>query len=482
MNCCFVSISNDQKAPPPYNCAFILNSALEAPFDSQKTKKDAFSSRLGFILSTAGSAIGLANIWKFPYIVGKFGGGAFIALYLIFLALIGIPAFISEVLIGKSTQKTPALAFQELSGTKSLFWKKTGTLTIWTGFLVSSFYSVIAGWILGYSFQAVMGRLSDIHDIPSAHTHYITLMGDPLWTTFFHALFMGMCLWFLLGGIKKGIEFCNKLFMPLFFLILFIIAGYALRLDTADSVLSFMTSLDFTSIPPQAVIIALGHAFFTLSVGQGTLVTYGSYLKPKEKMLSSSVYVIVADTLVSLLAAFCILSIVFSANMEMEFGPGLIFETLPTIFSKITFGSAFSVLFFSLVFIAALTSQVSALEPLISHLAQNSQLQRKKAVWIVTSASFLLGVPSALSMNVLSTYTFFNLSYLEVMNFITTSILIPLGGFAAVILVGWRWGIFKALKALHLHQRTLRAYFMITIKFTAPILIAFVFLHALGLI
>lgn len=445
-----------------------------------KSKRDAFSSRLAFILSTAGSAIGLANIWKFPYVVGKFGGGGFITLYLIFLALVGIPAFLCEVLIGKTTQKAPSLAFEAL--TQSRAWKKVGTLTVWTGFLVSSFYSVVAGWILGYAVQALIGRLADIHDIASAHVHYIHLMNDPLWTISFHALFMCLCIWFLLGGIKRGIERCNKIFMPLFFLILFAIGSYALTLPSAENVLSFMASFDVKSIPPAAVIIALGHSFFTLSVGQGTLVTYGSYLKPEEKVLSNSLYVICADTFVSLLSAFCILSIVFFAGMQMEFGQGLIFETLPTIFSEIPFGHLLSILFFFLVFIAALTSQVSALEPLISHISSSKGLTRKPAVLIVCISSFLLGVPSALSTNLLKGCTFFGASYLEIMNFVTTSVLIPLGGFAAVILVGWRWGISHALKALHIRKNPLLTYFRVAIKYTAPVLIILVFLHALEII
>lgn len=442
-------------------------------------RKDSFSSRLAFILSTAGSAIGLANIWKFPYVVGSNGGASFILLYLFFLLLIGVPAFISEVLIGKATQKPPSLAFEALGRTKA--WKFIGTGTIVTGFLVSSFYSVVAGWILGYFVQALLGNLSDIHDIPSAHNHYTSLVAHPLWATAFHALFMGISAWVLFGGIRKGIELCNKIFMPIFFLILIGLAGYAMTLPSASQVFSYLTSIDFKACPTGAILIALGHAFFTLSVGQGTLVTYGSYLKPKTKTVSTSLYVILADTLVSLFSAFCILSIVFSANMQMEFGPGLIFETLPTIFSAIPFGHFLSILFFFLVFIAALTSQVSALEPLISHLSAN-KMKRKYAVALVTGASFLLGVPSAFSTSLLDGYTIFGQSFLECMNTLTTSILVPLGGLAAVLLVGWRWGIMDAIRNLEIESSPIRYYFVLTIKYCAPILIFFVFLHSIGLI
>jgi NSS family neurotransmitter:Na+ symporter len=244
-----------------------------------------------------------------------------------------------------------------------------------------------------------------------------------------------------------------------------------------------MGSFDLRAMPRHAWIIALGHAFFTLSIGQGTLVTYGSYLKPGEKILSNSLYIILADTLVSLLAAFCILSIVFSANMEIEFGPGLVFETLPTIFSQIRFGQLFAPLFFFFVFIAALTSQVSALEPLISHLTTTKkQLGRKWAVAIVTVSSFAIGVPSALSTNLLKGYTIFSHTFLELMNFVTTSILIPLGGFAAVCLIGWRFGIRKTVAQLGISSFFLKIFFLLTVKYSAPILILVVFLHSLGLV
>ena len=348
---------------------------------------------------------------------------------------------------------------------------------------MSSFYSVIAGWILGYFFQALTGSLAAIDTISMAHQQYISLMHHPCWTIGFHALFMLFCGWFLLGGIKNGIEFCNKMFMPIFFIILLSFAGYAISLRSSSEVFAFMGGLDLRSIPQHGWIVALGHAFFTLSIGQGTLVTYGSYLKPGEKILSNSLYVIMADTLVSLLAAFCILSIVFSANMEIEFGPGLIFETLPTIFSQVPFGQFLATLFFFLIFIAALTSQVSALEPLIAHLTATKKiLSRKWAVVIVTGSSFAIGIPSALSTNLFKEYTIFGHNFLELIDFATTSILIPCGGFAAVCLTGWRWGIKKTVAQLDISSPILQMFFVLIVKYSAPLLILIVFLHSLGVL
>jgi len=388
-------------------------------------------------------------------------------MYLIFLALIGIPAFLCEILIGKTTQKPPTGAFKELGKTKT--WGSIGTLTIWTGFLVSSFYSVVAGWILGYLIESLTLQLASISTLEAAHTHYTNLMAYPFWGLWNHALFMGVCLAFLLGGIRKGIELCNKIFMPLFFGILLLLAGYAATLSESNTVLASLATFSFADLPHEAYLIALGHAFFTLSVGQGTLVTYGSYLQPKEKILSNSLFVIGADTIVSLLTAFSVITIVASAGMTMEFGPGLIFETLPTVFHAIPGGTLLLILFFFLVFIAALTSQVSALEPMIAHLTTRKKLSRKRAVALVTTASFLLGVPSALPHS----------GMLPFMNSLTTSFLIPIGGFAAVLLVGWRWGAKKALQELHVEQNPFRHYFYLTFRYVAPLLIAIVFAHSL---
>jgi NSS family neurotransmitter:Na+ symporter len=269
-------------------------------------KKDTFSSRLAFILSAAGSAIGLGNIWKFPYMTGKFEGGTFLVIYMLFLLLVGIPAFLSEILIGNITEKRPDDAFLELG--KSGSWKKAGLITIWTGFFVSTFYSVVAGWILGYFFETLCGNIAPLNTIHDAHLYYTQLMQTPYWALSYHALFAAICGWFLYYGVRKGIERCNRIFMPLFFCILLLLVGWATILPTSGQVLSFLTHFDWSKVTPAMTISALGHAFFTLSVGQGTLVTYGSYLAGKEKILGSSLLIVIADTLVSIFAAFIILN------------------------------------------------------------------------------------------------------------------------------------------------------------------------------
>lgn len=445
-------------------------------------KREHWGSRLGFIFAVAGSAVGLANIWRFPYITGHFGGAAFIILYLVCLMAIGIPAFISEITIGRKAQSNPAKAFRFLGHSK--FWGKIGGGTLVTGFLVSAFYSAIAGWILGYLVEAVRGTLISFNHQQDTISHHQLLTENPLWGLTFHALFLFSAVGILYSGIKQGIERWNKLFMPLLFVILFILIGKGLTMTGSEQGLHFLFTPDFSKITGEAFMVALGQSFFTLSVGQGTLVTYGSYLSKSEKILSSSLLVVLMDTLVSLLSAIAIFTIVFSVGMAPDSGPALIFHTLPLVFSQISGGYLISVLFFLLVFLAALTSEISALEPSIAYFVENKGFSRRKAVTIVGITAFVIGVPSALSTSLLKDVTVFGFpNFLEGMIYLCSNILIPLGGFAAVLLTGWRWGISGFLEELFHGDKPsslLKNYFTLFVRYISPLLIIIVFLHAIG--
>lgn len=443
-----------------------------------------WGSRIGFILAVAGSAIGLANIWRFPYIVGKHGGAAFIVIYLCCLALMGFPVFISEILIGRSTQTSPKGAFQKLG--RSRLWAYGGFLTILTGFLVSSFYSAVAGWILGYLIEAFLGSFNRFLTTQDAINHYTNLINNPLWAIVFHFWFLLWCTGVLYFGVRGGIEKSSKFMMPLLFLILFVLVIKGLTMPNAVKGLTFLFTPDWSVLTPTAIIIAMGQAFFTLSLGQGTLITYGSYLKGQENIVTSSFPVAIMDTTVSILSAIAVFTIVFSVGLEPDSGPGLIFHTLPWAFSQIPGGYLLSVLFFLLVVIAALTSEISAMEPTIAYLMDQRKWKRGPAVLACGLGAFLLGIPSALSYNVLKPYTIGNMTFLDFMDFATSSILIPIGGLLAVLLAGWRWGFANAFKELQqgshgLFERhpILKKYFWLCIKFTAPILILFVFVNAL---
>lgn len=445
-------------------------------------KREHWGSRLGFIFAVAGSAVGLANIWRFPYITGHYGGAAFVILYLVCLIAIGIPAFISEITIGRKAQSNPAKAFRFLG--HSAFWGRLGGGTLITGFLVSAFYSAIAGWILGYLVEALRGNLIHFNHQQDTISHHQVLTESPLWGLTFHALFLFSSVAILYAGIKQGIERWNKLFMPLLFLILFVLIGKGLSMTGSEQGLHFLFTPDFSKITGEAFMVALGQSFFTLSVGQGTLVTYGSYLSKSEKILSSSVLVVLMDTFVSLLSAIAIFTIVFSVGMAPDSGPALIFHTLPLVFSQISGGYVISVLFFLLVFLAALTSEISALEPAVAYFVENKGFSRKKAVALVGLAAFAVGIPSALSTSLLKDVPVFGFpNFLEGMIYICSNILIPLGGFAAVLLTGWRWGIPGFLGELFHKENPsslLKIYFSLFVRYISPLLILLVFLHAIG--
>ncbi len=449
------------------------------------TLRGAWGSRIGFIFAVAGSAVGLANIWRFPYIVGQNGGAAFIIVYLLCLFLIGFPVFMSEILIGRTTQTSPAGAFKKLG---SAPWGWAGKFTIATGFFVSAFYSAIAGWILGYLFEAVGGHISSFPNTEAVAEHHQALISHPLWGLSFHFLFLCICTLVLLFGVRKGIERGNKIMMPMLFGVLIVLAIHGLTLNNAGEGLLFLLTPDWSALTPQAFLMALGQAFFTLSLGQGTMVTYGSYLGRHENLLASCVPVVIMDTVVSLLSAIIVFTIVFSVGIEPDSGPALIFNTLPWVFSQVQWGHGIAVLFFLLVVLAALTSEISAMEPTVAYLIDEWGWKRKPAVLICGLGAFLLGIPAALSYSVLKDYTFAGMSIINAMDFLATGFLIPVGGLCAVLLVGWYWGARHALIQLKdgaedvfSRNRWLDRYFLVCFKYTAPALIVLVFLNALGL-
>ena len=446
-----------------------------------------WGSRVGFIFAVAGSAVGLANIWRFPYIVGANGGAAFIAIYLLCLLLIGFPVFMAEILIGRTTQTSPSGAFAKLGDHP--VWSWGGKLTIFTGFIVSAFYSAVAGWILGYLVEALLGHLTLFKTAEESGLHFQTLTSNPWWGVGFHFLFLLSCTAVLYLGVREGIEKGNKIMMPLLFIVLIVLVARGLMLPNAGNALAFLLKPDWSALTPGAFLIALGQSFFTLSLGQGTMVTYGSYLGTKDNLLKSCVPVVLMDTLVSLFASVAVFTIVFSVGMEPDSGPGLIFHTLPLVFSQIPGGYLLAILFFLLVVLAALTSEISAMEPSIAYLMDEKGWKRHHAVMVCGLGAFLLGIPCALSYSWFSSPIFFGQNFLDALSFLASNILIPVGGLLAVVLVGWVWGFKNALSQLNQgtndffkRHPLVKYYFWFCFKFSAPILIMIVFLHALGLV
>jgi NSS family neurotransmitter:Na+ symporter len=449
------------------------------------SKRSAWSSRVGFILAAAGSAIGLGNIWRFPYIVGNHGGGAFIAVYLLFLLLVGLPVFVAEVLIGRTAQLSPAGAFKQLG--RGSLWQVGGQMTIFTGFIISAFYSVIAGWIMGYLVESIKGEVSILTTTRAAVNHFDTLVSHPWWAVGYHTLFMMAATYILYGGVRRGIEKANRVMVPMLFIMLFLFLIYGLLQPGGIRGFWFLVTPDWSVLTPAALVTALGHAFFTLSLGQGTMITYGSYIKGKDNLIGITLIPTIMDTVVSLLAALVIFSIVFSANIPPASGPGLFFHSLPMVFSQTFAGQWIAILFFTLVLLAAITSEISALEPGIAYLMDRWNWPRHQAVLICCAGAYLLGVPCALATGPLSHIQIGGMNILDAVSNFASDCLIPLGGLAAALLVGWRWGTRYSIPALRQGAEEtfdkhpwLTWYFWFCFKIGAPTLILIVLLDALG--
>ena len=452
-----------------------------------ENKRESWGSKTGFILAAAGSAIGLGNIWKFPYIAGENGGASFVIVYLACISVIGLPVLIAEILIGRTTQRDPVGAFYKLSQSK--FWAGVGGIGVLCGFLILSFYAVIAGWALGYIVEAARGSFYDWSEPVVSAEHFNSLVGNIAWILGYLLLFMIFTMLIVFAGVQKGIERGSKILMPILVILLLILMVRGLTLDGAGRGIEFLWNPDWSKINARSVLIALGHAFFTLSLGMGAMLTYGSYMSKKDNVPNSAFQIVVLDTLVALIAGIAIFTSVFAVGLDPSAGPGLIFHTLPVVFIKMPGGYIFSILFFILLTIAALTSAISLLEVVTSYFVDERGWKRHSAVIFLSGITFLLGVPSALSYNVLSDLKLFNLNFFDLVDFLASNILLPLGGLLISIFVAWIWGFDKALVNLKEGAENLIdkypwviSFWKVFLKYFAPILISLVLLHSTGLL
>jgi len=452
-----------------------------------ENKRESWGSKTGFILAAAGSAIGLGNIWKFPYIAGENGGASFVIVYLACISVIGLPVLIAEILIGRTTQRDPVGAFYKLSQSK--FWASVGGIGVLCGFLILSFYAVIAGWALGYIVEAARGSFYDWSEPVVSAEHFNSLVGNIAWILGYLLLFMIFTMLIVFAGVQKGIERGSKILMPILVILLLILMVRGLTLDGAGRGIEFLWNPDWSKINARSVLIALGHAFFTLSLGMGAMLTYGSYMSKKDNVPNSAFQIVVLDTLVALIAGIAIFTSVFAVGLDPSAGPGLIFHTLPVVFIKMPGGYIFSILFFILLTIAALTSAISLLEVVTSYFVDERGWKRHSAVIFLSGITFLLGVPSALSYNVLSDLKLFNLNFFDLVDFLASNILLPLGGLLISIFVAWIWGFDKALVNLKEGAENLIdkypwviSFWKVFLKYFAPILISLVLLHSTGLL
>lgn len=416
-----------------------------------------WSSKIGFILAAVGSAVGLGNIWRFPYIMGKYGGSAFLLVYLLIILFVCSLPLICELSFGKRTKKESIGAYGSVNPKLKIF----GWLNVITATIIASFYFVIGGWLLNYIYINISNTLIINYD-----DYFSQFVSSPVLPCILTILFLLMVMFFIFRGVNKGIEFINKVMMPLFLFIIIILCIFSMTLPNATEGLKFMFMPDFSKINGEMLLAALGQTLFTLSIGMGILLVYGSYMKKKENTVKSAYTIIFSDTLFAILAAIMIFPAAFSFGLDVNSGAGLAFITLPNIFAKILYGNIFAVLFFVLLFFAAFTSSISIVEVPTAALIENFKLSRNKAASIVLVIVLALAIPVTLSMGIMGNLKFFGLNLFDFFDYITSNILLPLNTIILCIIIGW----FVKLRNIRaFHNKKIYAIFNFLLKFVTPV-------------
>lgn len=444
--------------------------------------QEQWTSKLGFILAAAGSAIGIGVIWKFPYMVGTNGGGIFFLMFILFTLIIGAPILITEFIIGRRTQKDAVRAYKELA--PGTLWTLIGYCGVIASIILLSFYSVVGGWILSYLIRSVTNSLSNLTQQQYGDL-FNTIISNPYETVIAQLIFMLITIWVVQGGIQQGIEKASKYMMPALFILFLVLLVRSLTLDGAMEGVKFFLKPDTSVLSEQTVLLALGQAFFALSIGISVMVTYASYLNKNEDLTKSALSVVGLNIFIALLAGLVIFPAVFALGFDPASGPGLVFVVLPAVFNEIAFGSVFMFIFFILILFATLTSAFSILEIVVAAMVKGDEANRKKSSWVAGILVFIIGIPSALSFGVLSHITLFNKSIFDIADFLVSNIALPVGALFISLFVGFQ------LKRLHVEEEFLSGssygkkifkvwYFLI--RYIAPIAIAIVLLSSIGFI
>ncbi len=442
-------------------------------------KRETWGSRFGFVLAAAGSAIGLGNIWKFPFKTGVNGGAAFVIVYLICVVVVGLPIIIAEIIMGRRTQRNPLGGYRMLK--PNSHWFLAGGLGIASGFVILSFYSVVGGWTIAYILKAVTNRFAHYANPAQAGLAFERFAANPVAPVLFHAIFMFLCMFIVIRGVRGGIERWNSILMPALFAILILLALRGLTLPGASRGLEFLFKPDFSKFQwGHSTLVALGHAFFTLSIGMGAMFTYGSYLSKDVNVPLAALHVVILDTLIALIAGLAIFTSVFAAGLDPAAGAGLVFHTLPIVFQKMPGGHLFGILFFSLLLIAALTSAISLLEVVCAYFIDEKLWSRRKTVIIMGSIIFLLGIPAALSFGPLANVKiFFGYNFFEFADGLSSNYMLPIGGMLLAIFVGWVWGTRKAVEECRKGDPTFRwgTIWSFSIRYLAPVAVGIVIIQ-----
>lgn len=451
--------------------------------DTNKTPQNQWSSHSAFILAATGSAVGLGNIWKFPYITGENGGGAFVLVYLLCVLLIGVPIMMAETLMGRRGRGNPVTTMETLTAEAKADpnWHYLGWMGIVAGILILSYYSVIAGWASAYTLKAFTGSFFDA-DAPAIKQLFADFIASPVQLAFWHSAFMLATMWIVKQGIHGGLEKALRWLMPGLFLLLLLLLGYAMTTPGYFQGLHFLFNLDFSKLTGNSVLVAMGQAFFSLGLGMGVLMIYGAYLPKNVSIAQTMLIVSVADTVVALLAGIIIFPIVFSNGLEANAGPGLVFEVLPLAFGNMTGGWLFGILFFVMLVLAALSSAVALIEPAVAWLIETHGFDREKACLWSGLVTWLLGFLSIFSFNYWSEFKIFGHTLYSLIDYLTSNLMLPIGGFAIAVFAGWIMAYPHTEQELGMDKPQAYQLWQALIKYLAPAGVFFVFLHVVGVL
>ena len=442
-----------------------------------------WSSRFTFILAVTGSAVGLGNIWKFPYLAGENGGGAFVLVYLAFVFAIGLPIMMAEIMLGRRGRRNPVATMQILGEEESghANWRYLGLIGVLGGFIILSFYSVIAGWTVAYIFEAASGSFVDA-DAQTLSAEFAAFVANPLIIGFWHTAFMALTIFLVARGVEKGLEKAVRFMVPALVLLLLVLLGYAANSGHFGEGWDFMFNPDFSKLNSNIVMAAMGQAFFTLSIGMGAVMAYGAYLPQEASITKTSIAVVIADTSIAILAGLVIFPIVFANGLDPAEGPGLIFQTLPLAFGQMAGGSFFGFLFFLLLSFAALTSAISLTEPAVAWVVESFDVTRRMAAVRVGLVIWFLGFATVLSFSTLADFKFWRGTPFDNLDYLTLNILLPLGGLGITVFASWVMCQNSSADELGHDAGLSYQLWRFLARYIAPVGVILVFLNAIGVL
>jgi NSS family neurotransmitter:Na+ symporter len=457
---------------------------------ARKSIHGSWSGRLAFVLAATGSAVGLGNIWKFPYISGEHGGGAFVIVYLICIGIIGIPIMMAEVMLGRRGRQSPINTMRALAQEAGANprWSWLGWSGVTAGFLILSYYSVIAGWALAYVFRAMSGTFTGA-TAEGIASIFEQLTGDPERLLAWHTIFMVLTMIVVARGVRSGLEQAVRFLVPALFVLLIMLDGYAMASGAFHQGLEFLFTPDFSKIDANGILIAMGHAFFTLSLGMGAIMVYGSYMPERTSIARTSITIALLDTLVALLAGMAIFPIVFVNGLEPGAGPGLIFQTLPIAFGHMDGGVVFGTLFFLLVVFAAWTSGISLIEPAVAWLVENKGVTRVHAAMYAGIVTWFFGLLTVFSFNRWADFhplsfipIFKHATVFDLLDYLTANIMLPLGGLCMAVFSVWVMKRDDSLQELDMGDSASYRLWYWLVRYVTPVAVVIVFLNVTGLV